>query len=329
MPLRWDIPVYTPMIPAIELGALLEEIINLGVDLVNEPLMKKNKPHVAAIFGLACLAVRQTQAFRIVLLNGLEDQSITLARSLYESFINLYDITNSGADRDRHLPPPPSSAERKARQRAHEKAVRKRSKLFWDHHRVTNYRSIKEADKHLKKIRIRLDNLKPRLRACKDSGHASRLKHLRKDLENEVMAYKRLKKYNGKVCCSLYQAVKAQFGGTKPHTYWNNKSPSASADELGVNHSSWYQYCCNFSHSGAFAVRAILAERPDGMYMGPANLIELQVKLKFMATFLLMNCLTLVAHTIGDEGIDLGERISKFRQEFDKICFEATGKTRT
>ena len=80
----------------LELGAeFIENVpINAGafVEADGTPMSPAKADMAASLYGLAALALRQSQAIVCLLDSGLGDQSFILARSLYETTINLKTI---------------------------------------------------------------------------------------------------------------------------------------------------------------------------------------------------------------------------------------------
>lgn len=96
--------------PAAEISPLLRNLLSLAGSKFSGSLSaddfrdKDGKPMnslmadgAASILGLAALAVRQTGAIVALLDRGFADQGLTLARSLYETTVNLKTIASSAS----------------------------------------------------------------------------------------------------------------------------------------------------------------------------------------------------------------------------------------
>jgi len=247
-----------------------EKALELGMRVLERKLGIASTDTVISCFGLTVLAVRQAVAFKALVDMGLQDQSVTIMRSLYETLINLTEVVfvNKYKGVAAELTPAEVDAER----------VR-RGRLFVESQRAVNKRTMNALKAKALELRAAIKNKKKKkeVQAWYEPAATS--------MEAMVAAW------SSKIDAQFKSYTNAD-GENKATPYWNGKGPTDGAMDSDIDLPHLYQWCCNFSHSNFYAVRVNLTRTGDGRFIQHGSCGgQFEHKLIWFATWCLINCL--------------------------------------
>lgn len=287
----WDLaqfPMPVKVAPDEEVMPLFQRLLVLARRLLGSRRPLTDHDSAITCFGLAALASRQALAFDHLYRAGMHDQSVTIARSIYESLINLRTamaIRNQFVD-GQALVLTPEQVEAMTQDRI------RLSELFLDFRRATNMSLLNKIERAKQCTQAQIDSGTQAPSASGVVASCQSWIDLHKvRVEGEYLPYKD--------AAGNHPAV--------PPVYWNGKSPTASARDANLSLDSIYGWCCSFSHSNSYAVRMLLNhDKATGKY-GAGNSAGMSVGLVYFAAFCLRGCLHACFHLLTDFEEELKE----------------------
>lgn len=266
--MNWDLVVLPPAVNKMSLEAIqpiFTKLLNLGAAVSNRYRPLTDPDSKVSCFGLTFLAVRQATAVHTLLKANLDDQAVTIARSLYETLVNLVvilrlELLDKAGDYVESSP----------------QQVEETAKKFLDYHRAVN--------------QTFLDSMEKQVSDLEEAKRNNRSRRPDPIILEEVSKW--ISTHKNRIETE-YADYKAEYVREKPPQYWNNKNPIEAARQTGISFSQVYSWCCGFSHSNAYAVRLLLsADNSQGIY-SPRPWGNFRQGLVFFSTWSLANCLSI------------------------------------